>query len=181
MISVGSPWYAPPVPGTDHTCAVCGYDLGVVAVDGACPECGTHARDRTIAVHFERIDRRRSIRVFAILMAPAWFFLVTNIIGYAAAFWILALPRGVPIDFGQSVWLDRLFLIHLLGMVLLPASGAGLLISPFMVIPAFRRFQRGEDHRRLPLLLVLALPSVALVALMAIETSPVTLFTWVPD
>ena len=169
------------MPAIAQPCPVCDYDLADTPPEAPCPECGTPSINRTDAARFRRIDRRRNFRVFATLMIPAWFFLATHISGYITAFWILGIPRGRFIHHGQHASLDVLYWCNMFGMVILPASGVGLLISPFYLVPAIRRFHADDNARRLTRLLILALPALALAALMILEPAPATLFTWVPD
>lgn len=168
------------MPPPAKPCPACGYDLAGGSAAHPCPECGTPFNEGRVQ-RYRRIDRRRSLRIYAAVMIPAWVFLIVNVAGYGTAFWILKLPRGVTVYGGQHPVIDRLALAHLLAMLALPASAIGLLVSPFLLYPAVRRFREDDNPKRLAVLAVLTLPALTLALMIVLEPAPATLFAWLPE
>jgi hypothetical protein len=162
-------------------CPVCRYDLTHTPRDAPCPECGLASPERANAFRHHAADRRRSLRIFALLMVPAWLFAAINAVGYATAFWILALPRATPIAMNQHPMLDALGVAAWACTPTLPASALGLIILPCSLIPALRRFDEHDNPRRVMLLLIAALPALALTVLILFEPAPSAIFSWLPQ
>ncbi len=159
------------------SCPDCGYDLTATAPDEPCPECGLSAHDRTFeAMHAANARRKARITLLAVA-APAWLFLLINIVGLVTAFGILRLPFNQPIAPGDQPALDLLSAVAFLTIATLPVSAAAILIAPYQAFHAWRD-NRFRDLRTIALI---TLPIWMLLAFLILDRPRIALVAWMPN